>query len=415
MGADLTAENIENIKLNYKKTNQESISGIKTNPQDIYNLNLTFKKLYKSKKCKKFKEENKINNIDKIDSIHFSISTFKSEEEPKVKNNLKSLDDTKEINNIIFRNHKSFEPTTSYSIVNQKKCDEPHNNKKLDNDIISTITTTVNTNKIGSYNSVQESESDDSDYIDISQSIFFNKINKKFCYAKEFYSNSKNIRDAYYNKLIIKNIWQPYRENKKSNTLFFFDWDDTLMCTSAILPFLNSNQLSKNTNKIREKLKTLDEIIFNLLKIALERGIVFLITNASPGWVEYSSANFLPLTSVILNKIKIYSAKALFSKNYPGDPIQWKMRAYKYVIEKNNINTRIVSNIICFGDSIIDLEAMESLRYIFNSCYIKVIKFKENPNLVQLEKQIWIVISQLDFIITKARNLTLKISKKKIN
>ena len=147
------------------------------------------------------------------------------------------------------------------------------------------------------------------------------------------------------------------------------------MCTSAILPFLNSNQLSKNTNKIREKLKTLDEIIFNLLKIALERGIVFLITNASPGWVEYSSANFLPLTSVILNKIKIYSAKALFSKNYPGDPIQWKMRAYKYVIEKNNINTRIVSNIICFGDSIIDLEAMESLRYIFNSCYIKVIKF----------------------------------------
>ena len=91
------------------------------------------------------------------------------------------------------------------------------------------------------------------------------------------------------------------------------------------------------------------------------------------------------------------------------------MRAYKYVIEKNNINTRIVSNIICFGDSIIDLEAMESLRYIFNSCYIKVIKFKENPNLVQLEKQIWIVINQLDFIITKARNLTLKISKKKIN
>ena len=50
--------------------------------------------------------------------------------------------------------------------------------------------------------------------------------------------------------------------------------------------------------------------------------------------MECSSANFLPLTSVILNKIKIYSAKGLFSKNYPGDPTQWKMRAYKYVIEK---------------------------------------------------------------------------------
>ena len=220
MGADLTPENIEDIKLNCKKTNKESISGIKTNPQDIYNLNLIFKKLYKSQKCKEFKEENKINNINKIDDIYFSIRTFKSEE-PKVKNNLKSLDDTKEINNIIFRNHKSFEPKTSYSIVNQKKFDDPHNNKKIDNDLIYTTTTTLYTNKIGSYNSAQESESDDSDYIDISQSIFFNKINKKFCYDKEFYSNSKNIRDADYNKLIVKNIWQPYRENKKFNSLFF--------------------------------------------------------------------------------------------------------------------------------------------------------------------------------------------------
>lgn len=415
MGADLRPQNIEKIKLYYNKKKQENISEIKSNPQEQDNLNITFKKLYKSQKSKKINEEIKINNINKINNIHFSISTFKSEEEPNVNNKLKSLDDTKEINNIIFRNHKSFEPTTSFSTVNQKKGGDSQNNKKIENDIVSTITTTVNTNKIGSYNSAQDSLSEDSDYIDISQSIFFNKINKKYCYDKEFYSNNKNIRDAYYNKLIIKNIWQPYKENKKSNTLFFFDWDDTLMCTSAIFPFLNSKQLNINTKAIREKLKTLDEIIVNLIQKALEKGIVYIITNSSPGWVEYSSTYFLPSTSKILNKVKIYSAKGLFSKNYPGDPTQWKKKAYKFVIEKNNINTRKITNAICFGDSIIDLEAIESLRYIFNNSYIKVIKFKENPHVVELEKQIWIVISQLDFIIAKCRNLTFKISKKKID
>ena len=113
---------------------------------------------------------------------------------------------------------------------------------------------------------------------------------------------------------------------------------------------------------------------------------------------------------MLISNNKKFSLKGLFSKYYPGDPTQWKIKAYKYAIEKNNINTRIISNIICFGDSIIDLEAIESLRYIFKNDFIKVIKFKENPHLVELEKQIWIVISQLDFIIKKVRNLTLKIS-----
>ena len=386
MGADITPEKIEKKK-----------------------LNKTFKKLYKSQKCKIVNEEIKINNIN---TIHFSISTFKSEEEPNVKNNLKFLDEAKEINNIIFRNHKSFEPTISFSTLDQL-ADELNDNKKIENDIVSTITTTVNTNKIGESNSAQDSMSDNSDYKDISQSNFFNKINKKTFFDKEFYTNSKNIRDSYYNKLIIKKIWKPFLKNKKSNILFFFDWDDILMCTSAIFPIINSNKLNINTNKIKEKLKTLDEIVFNLLKKALEKGIVFLITNASPGWVEYSSSNFLPSTATILNKVKIINAKGLFSKYYPGDPTQWKIKAYKYAIEKNNINTRIISNIICFGDSIIDLEAIESLRYTFKNAFIKVIKFKENPHLVELEKLIWIVISQLDFIIKKVRNLTFKISKKK--
>ena len=417
MGADLTNEKLEKIQLNYnyKKKKQENnndeklvFQNQKCKNQNKENINITLKSLYKKE------QHQKINNI-KINNIDISINTNKSEEKPKIKNNIELIKETKEINNIIFRNHKSFEPINT--TLSQIK-DDTEDTSKIENDTTNSITiiTNENTNKIYDPNSAPDSLSSNSDYVDISQSIFFNKNNKKYIfYKKELYGNSKNIRDAYYNKLIIKNIWKPYINIKKSNTLFFFDWDDTLMCTSYIMPIFNSNNLHINIQKIKEKLKNLDENVSNLLNKALERGIVFLITNASPGWVEYSSTTFLPLTSNILNKVKIFSAKGLFSKNFPGDPTQWKIKSFKYAIEKNNINTKIISNIICFGDSFIDLEAIESLRYCFNNAFIKVIKFKESPHLIELEKQIYIVISQLDFILKKVKNLTLRVSKKKID
>ena len=426
MGADLTPQKLEEIKLNFKKKRTESnhedkliLRSPKLQQQSKDNLNITLKKLYKSHQFHKLNEEIKINNINNINSDR---NTIKSEEKSNNnKNNLELLEEAKEINNIIFRNHKSFEP--QISIFKQSKEEEKNLNRlkssNIENDLninSITITTMENTNIKIEPNSAHDSLSDNSDYIDISQSIFLNRNNKKCIFYKSIlHNNAKNIRDAYYNKLIIKNIWKPYSINKKLNTLFLFDWDDTLMCTSAIMPIVNSCNLNINIKKIREKLKNLDENISNLLNKALERGIVFIISNASPGWVEYSSTNFLPLTAITLKKIKIISAKGLFSKQYPGDYLQWKLMAFKYVIESNNINTKLISNIICLGDSHIDLEAMESLRYYFNNGFIKVIKFKENPHLLELEKQIWIVISQLDFIIKKVKNLNLKVYKKKID
>ena len=421
MGVDLTPQKLENIKLNYKKKRIESnhedkliLRNTKLQQHNKDNLNITFKKLYKSHQFQKLNEEKKINNINNINSIR---NTVKSEEKSTTTNNLELLEETKEINNIIFRNHKSFEP--QIPIFNKLKQEEKNNSSIIENDIninSITVTTMENTNIKIEPNSAHNSLSDNSDYIDISQSIFLNRNNKKCIFYKSILNNSsKNIRDKYYNKLIIKNIWKPYSIDKKYNTLFLFDWDDTLMCTSAIMPIVNSSNLNMNIKKIREKLKNLDENISNLLNKALERGIVFIISNASPGWVEYSSTNFLPLTAIILKKIKIISAKGLFSKLYPGDYLQWKVMAFKHVIESNNINTKLISNIICLGDSHIDLEAMESLRYYFNNGFIKVIKFKENPHLVELEKQIWIVISQLDFIIKKVKNLNLKVYKKKLD
>ena len=408
MGTNLTNEKLEKLKQNYQKNKIELkkedklLLSIDSNNKDenSNNLTITFKKLYHLKQDKKVKN---LNNID------FSINTIKSEIKPQFKNNIESLEETREINYIIFRNHKSFE----YKYPHQKEKNNDENfNKIVINTTSITLDTTEYSHKKRDPNSFPDGISDNSDYIDISQSIFFsNNNNIKISYNKTFYNKENKIRESYYNALILKNIWKPLIKEKKYNTIFFFDWDDTLMCTSYIIPFINSNNI--NIKTIKEKLKNLDENIFNLLSKTLARGIVFIITNAAPGWVEYSSTNFLPLTTKILNKIKIISAKGLYSKKYPGDPKQWKIKAFKYVIEKYKINTKLVSNIVSLGDSYIDLEAIESLRYVFSNAYIKIIKFKESPHPVELEKQIFIVISQLDYILKKVKNFTLKVSKKK--
>lgn len=424
MGTNLSQEKIDAIKENYyqKKKNEKNNNDVKLKlsreskimPQNNDYFNITFKRLYKNQMNHLRKDKDSINNINSINNNINIINNNTIIEKEKAKNNIDQLDDNKDINKIIFKNYRSYEE-----------------NNYLTNDIISNInkeeinTTSIsldtteytNSKKIKrDPNSAPDDTSVYSDYIDISQSIFFNKNNNtnNIINRQHYEDNSKRIRDSYYNKLIIKKIWRPYIVKRKSNTIFFFDWDDTLMCTSFIIPIINSNLTNETIAKIKEKIKNLDENISILLNKCLEKGLVFIITNAASGWVEYSSTNFLPLTSKVLSKIKIISAKSLYSKNYPGDPKQWKIKAFKYVINKYNINTKLISNIMAFGDSYIDLEAIENLKYDFSHPFVKIIKFKENPHPVELEKQIWMAISQLDFIINKIKNFSLKVSKKKM-
>ena len=402
----ISKEKIEKFQLSYKNkiekdaNNNDGFHKEQNSKLNIAknNYNLIFKKLFKSTQLRKNNNPNYSMNV---------IKTRTTGVELEIKNNEESA--ISEINYIIFRNHKSFDLGHNSNKDNFYK----KNNKNNEIETTSiTSATNENTNLIIENKSVKDDISINSDYLDISQSILLSK-NKNNYLRKEVYGNETIIRNSYYYNLIIKNVWNPSLKEKICNTLFIFDWDDTLFCTSFLIPILNSTINKENIKTIKKKLVNLDENVSKLLKHTLEKGLVFIITNASPGWVEYSSSNFLPLTEKILKNIKIISAKSLYSKIYPGDPRQWKIKAFEYAIESNNINKKILSNIISFGDSYIDLEAIENLKYLFNNAFIKIIKFKENPHPVQLEKQIFIIDSQLDFIIKKVKNFTLKIYKKK--
>ena len=264
--------------------------------------------------------------------------------------------------------------------------------------------------------SEKNNESIISDYADISQDMlnFNNKNKKEIEKNKNKEINAKSIRDKYYNKLITKLEWNPFKKENIINNLFFFDWDDTLLCTSYLQPTgaLIDMEINKRDKDI---ISDLDSLVSKLLLKAMNIGIVFIVTNGAPGWVELSSTKFYPKTAKILQKIKLVSARGLCERKYPGDMRQWKRVAFKFALDTlHDINKNIVTNIICLGDSNIEMEASYCLKECFPNAYLKTIKFKESPTHIELQKELKIINIQLDSIINNYnKNLSVKVTRKK--
>ena len=377
MGIKITKETLEKIYKDYE-ANKSKIPKIKPKNEnkntlnEIIKRNLINKNLGKNKKLSEIKNNNKEENKNII-----------------IENKNENEITTKQINDILFRRHKSFE------LLNIKEFEDNFNL----ND---------NTNNFNENLSVNDNSSVNSDYIDISnEPILLNKIknneNKKL--------KSIKLRNSYYTKLIYSNLLTFQKEGKITN-LFFFDWDDTLMCTTYLAP---TGVLDEEESKSIDKniIKSLDQLVASLLTKTLEKGRVFIITNAAHGWIEYSSKKLYPITAKILKQIKIVSARGLYEKRLPGDYRQWKSHAFIDTIINCNIDMRKTANILCFGDSIIELEATHKLKEIFQDAYIKTIKFKESPQPVELIKELKIILSQFDAILSNTRNLSIKVAKKK--
>ena len=295
----------------------------------------------------------------------------------------------KKINKILFRRHKSF--TLNLNKNMKKELILPTKNYNIDTN-----------------NSVDDNSSENSDYLDISnEPILLNRENKK----KKNNIKSNKLRNSYYTKLVLSNILSFKIEPKVTN-IFIFDWDDTLMCTSYVAPtgVLNLDEMKPND---RTTMKNLDQLVSNLLNKALDKGLVFIITNAAYGWIEYSAKKLYPISYEVLKKVKIVSARGMCEKKYPGDYRQWKTKAFIETMKKSNINFLKTANIISFGDSIIELEALHKLKEIFADGYIKTIKFKENPQPLELIKELKIILLQFDVILSNVRNLSIKVAKKK--
>ena len=233
-----------------------------------------------------------------------------------------------------------------------------------------------------------------------------------------FLERADKIRYSYIQKLISKAYFLP-KTNQKSiqyNSLIIFDWDDTLFPTSFLAKneyFSQNIYLAEKEDKIRKKLEKLEKSVLQLINISLSKGEVFIITNASEGWVEYTSSKYYPKFYEILDKIKIISARGEWEGIFPDDINEWKMNSFSNL--RRYFDSKLVTNIICLGDSMLEIEAGKFLANCFQEAFIKTIKFKEDPKPDELNKQLTLVIKQFNIIHSSIKCLTIRVEKRKVS
>lgn len=230
-------------------------------------------------------------------------------------------------------------------------------------------------------------------------------------YELNFYRNGEEIRRSYIAKLICKKVWTPSQKEKTHNSLIIFDWDDTLLCTSFLTPNGVYDENLKLTEKDKEKIAKLEFSVLRLLSLSLEKGDVYIITNAGPGWVEYSAEKYYPSICKLLKQIVIISARGEYESKFPNDSRMWKFQAF--INMQKNFDSDLVTNIICLGDSFIEMQAGHILASKFTQAFIKTVKFRESPKPEELNKQLTLVADQFSGIYAAVKNLTIRVEKKK--
>lgn len=242
-----------------------------------------------------------------------------------------------------------------------------------------------------------------------------NTILKTFHYINK---NADDIRFEYYSKLIYHCKWNPNKiKTKLSNTLIFFDWDDTLMFTSLLINKQNGSiRLNVNEFSLKERdmIKRLELKIITLLNKAISKGDTYIITNSQPGWIEHTSTLFYPcLMNTVLSKgvVNIISARGLYEKLFPNDIMMWKICAFEQI--QKLYNEDVVTNIISIGDSFLEIEAGKQIAKHFNYNVVKTVQFNHYAKISELAFQVDLVCEQFEYIVNCAKNWTIKVSKTK--
>ena len=271
------------------------------------------------------------------------------------------------------------------------------------------ITDNLKTVFIENRNSISENSSNNS--FNLSCRTFSSTSSLNNDYELNFYRNEEEIRKSYLAKLICTKVWTPNQKPKTHNSIIIFDWDDTLLPTTFLTQGKNSIENVILSENDKEKISQLENLTLKILNDAISKGEVYIITNAGEGWVEYSAQKFYPSINEILSKIKIVSARTEYEKQFPNDSSRWKIQAFLNI--QNSLNLKLVTNILCLGDSLFEMEAGRILASKFKEAFIKTVKFREGPKLDELIKQLKLVASQFDTIYSSAKSLTIRVEKRK--
>ena len=184
------------------------------------------------------------------------------------------------------------------------------------------------------------------------------------------------------------------------SALIILDWDDTLFPTSWVVR--NGIDLTDKDTKNRYIVyfSQLDNILYKLISLCMECGTTYIVTNAKVKWVMIS-ADILPNTKkLLMNNVKILSAREKHEKDHPNDMFAWKRMIFKNIVTTvypNNGN----QNIISVGDADYEYRALIDLwNKKKPNRMLKTVRFISSPTFES-------IIDQLDILSTSIRTICL--------
>jgi hypothetical protein len=204
----------------------------------------------------------------------------------------------------------------------------------------------------------------------------------------------------------------PIKSEGSSKTVIVFDWDDTLLASSFLSGkgYRLDSEMEKSA-EVDSQLRELEQAVSQVLTLAMKFGHVFVVTNAETGWVQLSAQKFMPGLVPLLSKIKVISARSTYEKQHPDSPLKWKFCAFQESLTAiYGFESKCHKNVISFGDSHVEREAVRAVTRGLPNAKTKSVKFAERPSMEQLRRQIELVTNCFSYIFSHDGDLDLQLT-----
>mmetsp|Transcript_78447 Transcript_78447/g.230030 ORF Transcript_78447/g.230030 Transcript_78447/m.230030 type:complete len:263 (-) Transcript_78447:128-916(-) len=194
---------------------------------------------------------------------------------------------------------------------------------------------------------------------------------------------------------------------ERKRTYIIFDWDDTLMCSSAI-----KTRRDPDPNEVMQ----LASAVETVLRTAMVLGRTAIVTNANLTWVHTTAGIFMPSVVPLLDSLELVSARQTYSRRWPGDHSAWKRHAFRDLVRgssssqccKASMNSRKHDgvNVVVLGDSSAEIQAGRSMVHSRQNgeAIVKTVKLKEAPSVGELCGQLLAIARSLRRIVGEDRS-----------
>lgn len=144
----------------------------------------------------------------------------------------------------------------------------------------------------------------------------------------------------------------PVSPSLKQETLFIFDWDDTILPTTWLQRIqaldMDGRPVPNALSDVQQQMSNLCLVASQTLQLAGMMGALMIITNSAPGWVDQSCQLYMPQIAQQVRNCEIVS-KPMYA------PLTFKIGAFKR-------ECRRFKNLVSVGDGEFERDATLALQ-----------------------------------------------------